>query len=914
MNNGRFRILRNALLLAMATGMGVAGSALASDTAASLRTTEIRLRNAVEKQPANGMLRVELAKVYLELGNGNAAVAELFVAHQLKAKDELVAPLMAQAQMETGDFGDLLRDVPEGTRPPKVESLVRTYRGMAEIALGETHNAEVSLADAERLDPKNVLAKIASVRMLLGQQQLGAASQKIDQVLAIAPNNSAALELKGLVEESRGDEAGALRFFDSAISHNRLNVQAILDRANLEANRNQLDLAAKDIAAARAMAPNSAMAIYLDAIVKAKSGKYQDADNTLDKIRPIMENVPEAYFLAGEVKFKLNQFGQAEAYLDKFIAHRQDQPQAFELLGLLALRRGDSDRAVTMLERAHDLAPNDSDVAVLLAQSYLAHGEADKALALMDSAAKQQPGNPKVETERALAHFAFGDPGGSVAELSGLFKGGALNAGPSLILAQLRSGKIDDAAKTAQDLLHRDPANVLYQELLGAVRVAQHDYAGAEAIFQAILAKQPTLIAARRSLAQIYLSTNRPDAAIKLFDDWIAKNPNDLKAKQALAGIYMQRKDDASALKVLLDAKVLSAGDVSSGLQVAMIYEHEKKWPEAIAAVRAVQARFANNILVMDALGRIYSESGDVKASVAAYAAATAAFPKSPALWNDYATALSRGKNYPAALDAMNKAHALAPNNVKIERGIILLTYLTKGPQAALAAGQSFSGNTPQVPAGTMLAAMVIADKGNMADAISILEAAQAKAPSTDVAILLAKYLDSTNQMPKAIAVLESWTKAHPADYQPRFALAQLYGASGDQTKALDAFEWLATQRPNDPVVLNNLAWLYSQKKDPRAREIAERAYKAAPQSGAIADTLGWIVVNQGDAADGVKYLEIANKETPKDPSLQYHLAFALAKANQPEKARPILQQLMHSDAGAGIKDSARQLLAKIGN
>jgi|GEM_PF-3773687 len=888
-------------------------SAPAAQSVNDLRAAEIKLRNDIEQSPNNPSLRLDLAKIYLRLGNYNGAQAELTMARQLHAKDELLAPLIAQTMSESGAFADLLRNVPEGNRPAKAESVVRAYRGQAQMAIGEFDDAAKSLRDAERLDPSNVFAQITTTRLLLSQKQMAGAEQKINHVLAVAPQNSSALELKGLILQARGDAAGAATYFDKAIASDRLNIQALLDRANLEASRDQFEQASKDLDFIKKVAPGSPMAAYVDAVVKARQGKFQAADDALDKLRSSMAYFPGAYLLAGEIKFKLNQFAQAEDYLTKFIAQQQNEPTAYEVLGILAMKRGDTERAITMLEKGHSLT-QDPAAAILLSQAYLAHGDSAKAVALMDEVSAAAPNNASVQAQKALAHFATGDPGGSLAQLSGLFKSGAgdLKAGPSLVLSLLRAGKVADAANTAQQLVKREPDNVLYQELAGATLVAQRKYPDAEAVFKRILAKQPGLVSARRSLAQVYLSTNRADQATALFTDWIAKNPKDLKAKQALAEMYATRKDYANAQKLLIDANVLTAGDAGAGLQLVRIYELQHKWPEAISAAKALQTRFASNGAVSDTLGRVYSESGDTKSSLAVYASATTAFPQSAEIWNNYATALASAKNLPGALDAINHAHTLAPQSLIYQRGLIEMTYLVKGKDAALRVGQTFSSNTPQAPVPVLLLAGAMDRHGKRADAIALLQATQAKTQSAPVTMLLSKYYVAEKTPQKATALLEGWTKAHPDDADARFGLAQLYGTAANYPAALQQFEWLATKRPNDTVVLNNLAWLYSQKKDPRAQAIAERAYRAAPGSGSVADTLGWILVGKGNIAGGLKYLQQASQASPGDATVQYHFAVALTKSNRNADARVILQKLVNSDASPDVKQSAKTLLAQM--
>ena len=918
---GRRPLLRSVLNGLLMTGLLTAASVAVAmpgpqASRTELRTEEIRLRNAMEQSPTNGRIRIDLATVYLRLGNYNAAVAELIVARQLRVKDGIVAPLLAQAMLSSGDLANLLHDIPAGDRPAKAESLVRTYRGLAQMGIGEADAAKASLSDAERLDPKNTAPKLALARLFLSQKNLAASEAKIDQVLAVAPADSAALEVKALILEFRGDASGAASFFNKALASQPQNVEALLDRASLEADHNQLGRAASDIAAAKAIAPNNAMASYVDAVVKAKTGHFKEADDALDKLRPMLERVPAAYLLAGEIKFRLGQTAQAEDYLTKALAHDQKQPQAYELLGVLELHRGVADRAVTLLEQAHALAPADSEIAVLLAQAYLTHGDANKAVDLMDEEIVHQPKNTQVASQRALSHFAAGEPGGSVDELGKLFRSGSgdLKAGPPLVMAQLADGKVADAAITAQTLSRRDPSNILFQELFGATLVAQRNYPAAETVFRLILAKHPSLLSARRSLAQVYLSSAGSGEATKLFEDWIAQHPADAKAMLALADIYIQTKDQARALQLLTKAKAAETGDLSAGLQVVTIYESQKKLAEALNAAGTLQKRFPKNQLVMDAVGRLYSKSGDAKASLAAYADATAAFPNAAPLWNNYATALAAAGNLPHALDSIAKAHALDPANLRYEQALVELTYRVRGEGAALALAHALDSNSPQTPVGTLLAATVLARQAKPAEAIALLQSAQEKTPSLDGATLLARLYNEQGQRPKAIAILESWTAKHPNDLAARYGLAQLYGSAGAFDKAQGQFEWLVARRPQDATALNNLAWLYSQRKDPRARAIAERAYKVAPQSAPVADTLGWILTSQGDAAGGLKYLQLAGHEAPQDASVQYHLAFALAKTNQAQTARPILQKLLSSGVGGDVRDSAKALLFKIGS
>ncbi len=907
-----------AALVPAAGWAGAASSYLQSahqlEKKGDFRGAEIQLRNAAQAEPANGAILIELAQIYLKIGNPNAAQAELFAAHLRGVKEDATAPLMAQALFEAGEFGDLLKNVPAGNRPAKTESLVRTYRGMAELALHEIDHARAMFADAERLDPGSALPLIGEARLLLDRHQFDAAAAKADQALKLDPRNADALDVKGLSLAMQGKADAAMQQFAAATAADPTNLRAMLDRANLDAERGRLDAAEKDLADIRKIAPGSVMALYLQAAIEAQRGKYKDADALLDQLRGAMSGFPPAYLIAAEVKFKLNQLDQAEAFARKFIAQAGDQPKAWQLLGAIALKRGNLEDGIAALEKAVKLAPGDASTLGMLGQAYIAHGDLDKAKAAFAQAAVKAPGNAPLATQRALTDFATGDREASLAALTDIFKGGkgSLMAGPPLVIEALQLGQLDVAEVAARQLAARDPSNPTYQELLAAVRMGQHDYAGAETLLRGLLAKQPNLASARRDLAQIYLSTNRAAEAKKLFRDRLAANPKDVDSLEALADIAFREHDDKGAIDLLTQAQNATQADPRPSLRILALFEARKKWPEAIGRARALQAKFGKDAGVADALAHLYFDQGNHAASAAAYKSAAAKFQSYAPLFAHYAAVLASDRNYAGAAPLALRAVQLDPRSVDLKRAYVSLIYLAKGADAALAASQAVTGDkTGQAAA--LMTADVLEGNNNRAGAIALLEKRQAQSPSSAVAVKLAGLYQRDKHLDKASSLLASWTAAHPADVEARFALALVDSATGKLNDALAQYEWLQTQKPDNPVILNNLAWLYDWKHDPRARGIAEKAIRLAPASGSVADTLGWILAEQGDAVSAAKYLAQASASQPADSTIQYHYAVVLSKTGKADQARDVLQKLLKLNTEPETKSQAQLLLVKLG-
>jgi putative PEP-CTERM system TPR-repeat lipoprotein len=192
--------------------------------------------------------------------------------------------------------------------------------------------------------------------------------------------------------------------------------------------------------------------------------------------------------------------------------------------------------------------------------------------------------------------------------------------------------------------------------------------------------------------------------------------------------------------------------------------------------------------------------------------------------------------------------------------------------------------------------------------AVGAYEAAWRRAPNRTLAIKLfrARQLAGVEDPARS---LREWLDHSGGDQRARYVLAEHYRLTGQQLQAIQQYELLVQHvSRSEPMILNNLAWLYYEAGDRRAVGVALKAYDAAREVPEIADTYGWILVEQGRTIEGLAALEQAARGAPENPEIRYHLAAAYARAGNQARAVDLLARLLKSEDPFPSRDGAEHL------
>jgi len=962
------------LVIAAVIFVSVGATAQAGESAASvkdaeqylasgnLRAAEVELKNAVRQSPQDPAIRARLAQVYLQLGDAISAEQEARAAHERGGDEADYLPILAGALLRQYKFADVLDSIHPGYRDAALESKVRAALGAAAAGLRDQDKAEAMLRDAIRLDPSAVSPK-TRLAQLLNAKNPEEADKLIDEAVAADPHSAETLQVKGEMLRTRGDLDGAMRLFDQALQIDPKNLLVLLGRADVNITRGEFKAVDEILDPILQAAPDNFMANYLRASELIKRQQYAAADETLGRISTKFPLFPAGYYLQGTAKLALGQFAYAEEALHRYLNDASEDRRAVWLIAIAALKQHAAPRAIEYLKLLLDKRPADATTLTLLGNAYMADSKPEVALQQFEAAAALDPENPKIKASIAISKIDTGQIEQGLAQLEQLYAGeaGASVAGPTLVLSELRAGRVGKAAEVAGALVERDPINPLYLTLLGEVRAARQDYVGAEAAFRSVRAHDPSFTPATRDLAQLYLATGRADDAKKVYTDLLSKKPgdasnspskeaNDISALVGLADIAITEKKWAGAIDYLNRARTIAKHDPAPGLKLVSLFELRADWDSAKAVAVELGQQFPQDANVAEAQGRARFEAGDRKGAIASYKLAQQLAPGSFPILSRYVGLLRQAGYFRDARDVLQDFIARNPRTASIKADLIRVEAELDGLDTALYEARRFAKDDPDNSLYDRVSAELYEKAGRAADAAALLEKAVAARPADDdLRVGLSRLYTLMGNLAKAEAVLTAGLEMNPKNNAAGAALAALYLITGRPDDAQKLYREVLSRTPNDLVALAGLADIAAVEKNwPEAVDYISRARAAAPNDPApglllvnmyalqqdwhnaigmatelvkqfptnvdVIDKLGRVQIEAGDQDGALSTYKRAHMIAPNSLSILSSYLGLLRSTKNSTEARMVLQAALRRDPqNAPLKRDLVRVEAEIG-
>lgn len=878
----------------------------------------IELKSALQADPAHLSSQLLMGEIYLDQGLGAAAEEALRTALKRGADGNAVMPMLGKALLKQGKYAKVAAEISAEGLTDENAAQVRTVRAQAFLGQGLRQKAERELEEALRLTPNGLAPNLVRVSIWLQTGELTRAKELAERMTKEHPVEPDTWLAVSSVAQLQGDYDGALAGYSRALDMAPRHLVARLSRIALLIDLGRETEAKSDFDFLAEEFAKDPRASYMRAVWLARTS---DAEGTAAALRNVLERVkqlndrvfaedPVLNLMTGMAYYGLGNFQQAVTRLQSYVKQQPGDVGARKALGDALLRLDDAAQAATALEPAVERNPRDIKAVSLLASAYARTQRIKQANMLLEQAIALGGENARLKSNLALLQLGAGNFQEGLPALDNAYAddpgNGAL--GVPLVAAYLNSNDTTRALEIAEKLEASAPDEPVYTNLLGVVHFSAGRLDEAEKLFAAALAKSPNFTPAIMNLAKLELARGKVDDARRRIGPLLKAKPDSARLLLEMSRIEMAAGNSRDGLKLAEDAWRKAPKD-----RVAMFHLFDtrlalEKYDAALDLILSAEGDYPGDFDVLsrhaqllmrsgkqDALRPLLKKMADAVTANSARLLSTAQLQFEQGFLGDADYTVSK-------IFQNDPTHELA--------GLlgIQIALARQDTAAALERSATQLANYPEAPASHMLRGEAQMAAGDYAAALASFDAVVARNGASPAVIRGYHALLATQDDAGARERLRAWTAAHPEDLEVKNALAEDHLRQGELEPANGILEELLKARPNDAALLNNVANTRFQLGKPDAVEAARAAVQLAPDDPHYNDTLGWLLVQSDQAAEGLAFLRSASARMAENPEIRFHLAACLHRMGRQAEAKKELERALRSGAAFEGRDEALAL------
>ena len=888
-----------------------------------VRGAVIQLRNALKEDPDMAAGHMLMGNLQLKYGDPAGAEASLDRALRNGASRLEVALPMAQAYAAQGKLDALLEQASPDGLPLQPKREILLLRGIAQEKKDDHAAAERTFEEARAIDPYSVPVRLALANTLLSAGQAAKAASLVDEAIKLAPKDPSALIMRASIALRKGDLKAALADYSKAIALDPGSLDAMVAEAGVLIDLGRMEEAERALADLEKFAPNEPYAAYMRAVMASRRDEVAAMRADLAKVVKTLDLMSkdalvwngQALMLGALSHYSLGDMDAAALYLDRYVKAHPKRAGPRKLLASIYVDQGKNGRAVDLLEPMLQTAPNDIQVLALLAAARMAEGRHFEATNYFEKALKLS-GSANVRAEFGVSLIASGQEELGFRQVQQAFAKdqGQVRSGMVLATWYLKREQTKKAVEVIDTVVRRNPKSATATNLQGIARMAAGDRPGARAAYDKALALDPRSSAIRLNVVRLDLAEGKLDAARADLWEVFKLNPKNADAMVEAARVEEFAGRRSEAVRWLEKAMTDPTEQVKAALALSDLMLRQHDFERAVKLTKEASSRAPNDVSVLFALSRAQLAAGNLRSAQQALGVLLSVAGFNPNDNVEIARLFLLAGDRDSAYHTVNKALQDTPNFLPA------LAFLTEvdisGGNFAKAEQQAkrIAERFPNRGVGLRLMGELAATRGQYTAAETSFNASLAKEKSVETVMLLYRTLLLAGEPARGLKVLEQWSRENPNDASGLRALADAQVRAGDLAAARTRYERLLRVNRNDVEVLNNLAMVAFRQNDKAALGYAERAYQLTTTHAPVLDTLGWILVRQGQLDRGTSLLREARTRDSANPEIRYHYAAALAQTGRQAEARAELNEGLNQGAAFAEIEDARALQRKLGS
>jgi putative PEP-CTERM system TPR-repeat lipoprotein len=873
---------------------------------------QIHLKSLLQAQPDSPMGRFEMGRLSLAMGAFGSAEEDLKRALDLKVDPALALQPYLESLLLQGDSAKIQAAAAALDKGPAAQrALAQVYLGRSLMQEGKAALARGHFERALQFEPNSVLAQVGMAALELSPSGDQEKAKSLTKALAQqAPKDPEVLALQAHIARIEGKVEQARTALVRAVSEKPFDpmLHASLIQTSIELK--DYDTALKQIETARLYTPQSALLTYFDAQIAFRQGRIGLARERVLASLAAAPDFRAAVQLSGEVALLTQEFNVAEASAKKLLESDPKSVAATRTLGRAYLAMGSPERALTAIKPFIEAGSMDPVLLAVAAEAFLKTGDSARAMALLDQAVKQSGGDVSLKVSAANVKMAAGERSQALAILdSGLTEGDIAQAGLSVASSYASAKAYDKANAVLEAYIKARPKDPAGPHAQGMIALQRGNNAQAVEFWNRALALDPGFMPALNALVQSDLAQGQQANAQARLARLTEAQPRNVAALLAYARLLASLGASQADVIGLLDraAAVPNAG--TTALIAKAQYLMQVGQPEkAVGLLEPLLQTAAPDPGVQATLLDAWMQKGEPAKALALLEKQAQTNPASGALQLQIGQVRLALNDMTGAVGAFRRASELQPGALEPQAALANAQYRAGQKTEALAGIQQLQKRFPASPIPYLLEVDYAIAEGQQAQALALARKAHSAVPSPNTLLKLHLMLYGAGQEAEARSLIRQWWNASQ-DPQVLFAASQTMLGFKDYRETIGALNEVLKRLPNLTPALNNAAVAMQALKEPKAIVLAQKAYELEPGNSAVLDTYGWLLVEQGKIAQGVKLLEQAVSLAPKRNDIRLHYAQALQKAGDKGAASAQAKAILSNAPSQDIKAAAQSLL-----
>lgn len=812
-------------------------------------------KNALEADPTDFSLRMDLAKAYFQFGKIPQAEEEYQKCLRQKPDDPLLHFEMAKLYASRRNGEKVFSHLQVAESGLGITGEINELKARAFSWSGKFSEAEQELRQALEKEPDRRSATVGLGHVYMNQNKTSDAQEIVEKLLADSPDFKDALHLQADVALQLNDTDKAIQIYRKL----------------------------------REVAPADEDAAYMLGVLLLQKGDRQEAESVLEDMQARFKSTARTNMFNGFIAFEDEKFQDAANSFQRSV-DMQQTADGYYRLALTLRKLGNTESALSNLRRVLDVAPDHGRSLQLTAQIFREQGRHGEARAEAERLVELYP-------DVSDGHYLLGqilhEMGDSEASLQALQK--ALDINPAMSEATLAKSSIllsqkrfSEATEELNKALEVNAEDVSTRSALFNYYLGRRDRASAWKVVKEGLKATPEQPMLLTHEAMLYAIENKESEALKTLDKARTVDPDFLPALNLELRLHMAANRNEKALELCDSYLARHPDDQDKLIASASLLNTLGRPEEARTRLQKAEALGSEKALILLVREAI---SGNRPSDAEALFLDAMRRKPSPGLRFRFA-------EFYMGQGMADKAHALysaiatqAPSESVL--GEYQLFSASGDYEQALEKARILATLERNSSLGAVCIADTLEKVGKGEEALLELDKAYQSRPETGLLVAMGQLCTRMKQFDKAEAYFRTALKQSPDNFQVLLGQGYIAMQKKEYGAAIASYEKAMELDPDNMGTVNNLAMAYAEegRDTGRAVMLASKIFATNPNDAGVTDTLAMCLMADRRVNDAVHLLSQAVLAHPDSPVLRYRLGTALLQADRKKEGIKELQK-----------------------